>query len=136
MDWTEPALITLPKIADVRGNLSVIQSMTDVPFEIARCYWIYDIPSGLHRDGHAYYASSELIIALSGGFDVEVDTGSEVKTFHLDRPSNALYIPPMCWRAIKEVSTNSVAMILSSMLYDPDDYITDYHLFQQIHESR
>lgn len=136
MDWTKPALVKLPKIADARGNLSVIQSMTDVPFEIARCYWIYDIPSGLHRDGHAYYAATELIVALSGGFDVEVDDGREIKTFRLDRPDKALFIPPLCWRGIKEVTTNSVAMVLSSTLYDSDDYIVDYQLFRQIHENR
>lgn len=136
MDWTEPTLVRLNKITDVRGNLSVVQSMADVPFEIARCYWIYDIPSGLHRDGHAYYASMELIVALSGGFDVDVDNGREIKSFRLDRPDKALYIPPMCWREIKEVTTNSVAMVLSSTLYDPDDYIVDYQLFRQINESR
>lgn len=136
MDLTEPRLLRLKKIADVRGNLSVLQSMDDAPFEIARAYWIYDIPSGLHRDGHAYYAASEVLVALSGSFDVEVDDGTKVSVFHLDRPSEALYIPPMCWRGIKGVATNSVALVVSSMLYDPDDYITDYELFRQINETR
>lgn len=136
MELTKPQIIKLPKIADPRGNLSVIQSLDNLPFNIARCYWIYDVPSGMDRDGHAFYSSSELIVALSGSFTVEADDGQEVTSFHLNRPDMGLYLPPMVWRNLKEFSTNAVAMLLSSELYDPADYINDYNQFRQINETR
>lgn len=136
MELKKPQIIKLPKITDPRGNLSVIQSLDNLPFDIARCYWIYDVPSGMGRDGHAFYASSELIVALSGSFSVEVDDGGEVATYHLNRPDMGLYLPPMVWRSLKEFSTNAVAMLLSSELYDPADYINDYNQFRQINETR
>lgn len=133
---SKPHIVSLPKITDPRGNLSVIQSMQHIPFEIARCYWVYDVPSGMDRDGHAFYASSELIVALSGAISVEVDDGHEVTTYHLNSPDMGLYLPPMVWRSLKWFSTNAVAMLLSSELYDPDDYINDYNQFRQINETR
>lgn len=136
MELKKPQIIKLPKITDPRGNLSVIQSLDNLPFDIARCYWIYDVPSGMGRDGHAFYASSELIVALSGSFSVEVDDGQNIATYHLNRPDMGLYLPPMVWRSLKEFSTNSVAMLLSSELYDPADYINDYNQFRQINETR
>lgn len=136
MELTEPQIIKLPRIADPRGNLSVIQSFDNLPFSIARCYWVYDVPSGMDRDGHAFFTASELIVSLSGSFNVEVDNGRENKTFHLNRPDMGLYLPPMVWREVKEFSTNAVAMFLSSSLYDPDDYINDYSQFRQINETR
>lgn len=136
MELTKPQIIRLPKITDPRGNLSVIQSLDNLPFSIARCYWVYDVPSGMDRDGHAFYTSSELIVSLSGSFSVETDDGHENQTFLLNRPDVGLYLPPMVWRNLKDFSTNAVAMLLSSELYDPADYINDYNLFRQINEAR
>lgn len=136
MELTKPQIIKLPKITDPRGNLSVIQSLANLPFNIARCYWVYDVPSGMDRDGHAFYTSSELIVSLSGSFSVEIDDGHENKTFHLNRPDMGLYIPPMVWREVKEFSTNAIAMFLSSELYDPADYINDYNQYRLINEAR
>ncbi len=132
MDLTKPHIIDLPKIKDPRGNLSFIQAPEQFPFDMERCYWIYDVPSGLERDGHAYHAASELIVALSGSFEVKVDNGVEVETFRLDRPNCGLIVPPRHWRSINNFATNSVAMILSSTLYAPDDYITEYESFKTI----
>lgn len=132
MQSTEPKLIELPKITDLRGNLSFIQSPQLVPFEIARCYWVYDVPSGLSRDGHAYYTAWELIVALNGAFDVTVDNRHKLTTYHLQRPNQGLLVPPMHWRTIENFTTNGVALVLSSTLYDDDDYILDYSNFKEI----
>lgn len=128
-----PTVINLPKICDPRGNLSFIQNDDHIPFDIARCYWIYDVPGGRSRDGHAFYTQHELIIALSGSFDVVV-TASDGTTLrhHLCRSYYGLYLPPMTWREIDNFSTNSVAMVLCSTLYDPDDYIRDFKLYTSI----
>ena len=116
-------LITLPKVNDPRGNLTFIESGQNVPFKVMRDYWIYDVPSGMWRDGHAFKEQEEFIVALSGSFDVVVSDGEKEETFHLCRPQIGLYIPNMTWRHINNFSTNSVALVLSSTLYDPDDYI-------------
>ena len=123
-------LIDLPKIKDPRGNLTVIESGVHVPFEVLRNYWIYDVPSGMWRDGHAFRDQQELLVALSGSFDVIVNDGEVEQTYHLSRPQIGLYIPRMTWRCIKEFSTNSVALVLSSTLYDEDDYIVDFEQFK------
>lgn len=132
MQSAEPQIIQLPKITDLRGNLTFLQSPDSVPFDIARCYWVYDVPSGLSRDGHAYYTSQELIVALNGAFDVEVDNGHKVTTYRLQRPDRGLLVPPRHWRTIENFTTNGVALVLASTLYDADDYILDYNTFKEI----
>jgi oxalate decarboxylase/phosphoglucose isomerase-like protein (cupin superfamily) len=127
-----PRLIELPKIKDPRGNLTVIESGMNVPFEVKRNYWIYDVPSGMWRDGHAFKTQEELIVSLSGSFDVVVNDGTGEKTFHLARPQIGLYVPPMTWRHLDNFSTNSVALVLSSTHYDADDYIEDFELFKSL----
>ena len=127
-----PRLIELPKIKDPRGNLTVIESGMNVPFEVKRNYWIYDVPSGMWRDGHAFKTQEEFIVSLSGSFDVVVNDGTGEKTFHLARPQIGLYVPPMTWRHLDNFSTNSVALVLSSTHYDADDYIEDFELFKSL----
>ena len=125
-------LIELPKVNDPRGNLTVIESGTSVPFKVMRDYWIYDVPSGMWRDGHAFKEQQEFIVALSGSFDVVVNDGHGEQTFHLNRPKIGLYVPRMTWRRIDNFSTNSVALVLSSTRYDPDDYIEDLADFMRL----
>lgn len=125
-------LIELPKVNDPRGNLTVIESGTSVPFKVMRDYWIYDVPSGMWRDGHAFKEQQEFIVALSGSFDVVVNDGHGEQTFHLNRPQIGLYVPRMTWRRIDNFSTNSVALVLSSTRYDPDDYIEDLADFMRL----
>ena len=125
----EVHLIELPKINDPRGNLTFIESGMHVPFEVKRNYWIYDVPSGMWRDGHAFKEQHEMIIALSGSFDVFVNDGQREERFHLSRPQIGLYIPNLTWRYINNFSTNSVALVLSSTYYDQDDYIENYEDF-------
>lgn len=127
--YNKPQLIELPKINDPRGNLTFIESGVHVPFEVQRNYWIYDVPSGMWRDGHAFRQQREFLVALSGSFDVVVNTGDGEQTFHLCRPQIGLYVPNMTWRYINNFSTNSVALILTNTLYDEQEYITDYEEF-------
>lgn len=124
-----PRLIELPKIKDPRGNLTFIESGIHVPFMVQRNYWIYDVPSGMWRDGHAFRHQEELLVALSGSFDVVVNTGEAEQTFHLARPQIGLYVPNMTWRHINNFSTNSVALVLTSTQYDEQDYIVDFEQF-------
>lgn len=123
-------IIELPKFLDARGNLSFIEQENHIPFKIQRTYWIYDVPGGEKRGGHAYMENEELIVALSGSFDVVVDDGKEKKTFSLNRSYYGLYIPKGTWREIQNFSTNSLALILSSTKYDENDYIRDYDEFK------
>jgi dTDP-4-dehydrorhamnose 3,5-epimerase-like enzyme len=125
-------LIELLKINDPRGNLTAIESGENIPFEVQRNYWIYDVPSGMWRDGHAFKTQQEFIVALSGSFDVVVNEGEREQTFHLSRPQIGLYIPKMTWRLINNFSTNSVALVLSSTYYDPNDYIEDFESFKNL----
>ena len=125
-------LIELPKINDPRGNLTFIESGMHVPFEVKRNYWIYDVPSGMWRDGHAFKEQEEFIVSLSGSFDVVVNDGKQEQTFHLARPQIGLYVPNMVWRHIDNFSTNSVALVLSSTSYDPKDYIEDFEVFKEL----
>lgn len=125
----QPKIIQLSKIADPRGNLSVIEELKDIPFKIERTYWIYDVPGGETRGGHAYKENQEFIVALSGSFDVVLDDGKEKKTFSLNRSYNGLYVPKGLWRVMENFSTNSLALVLSSTKYDADDYIRDYQEF-------
>lgn len=124
-----PYLIDLPKILDRRGNLSVIEELKNIPFKIARTYWIYDVPGGEARGGHAYHKNEELIIALSGSFDVILDDGAERKTFSLNRSYYGLYVPKGLWREMNNFSTNSLALILASTPYCHEDYIYNYDDF-------
>jgi hypothetical protein len=124
-----PQPIELPKVCDPRGNLSFIESEKHVPFIIKRCYWIYDVPGGMHRDGHAFINQDEFIVALSGSFDIVLHDGKKQTRIHMSRSYYGLYVPHMTWRAIDNFSTNSVAMVLSSTEYDPNDYIEDFNEF-------
>lgn len=125
----EPKIINLPKIIDIRGNLSFVEEMNHIPFMIERTYWIYDVPGGEKRGGHAYRDNQEFIIALSGSFDVVLDNGTEMKIFSLNRSYNGLYVPKGIWRQMENFSTNSLALILASTRFDVNDYIYDYDVF-------
>ena len=122
-------IIELPKFTDPRGNLSFVEQLNHIPFEIKRTYWIYDVPGGEKRGGHAYKDNQEFIVALSGSFDVVLDDGKEKRTFSLNRSYNGLYVPKGMWREMENFSTNSLALVLSSTKYDKDDYIRDYDVF-------
>ena len=130
MEINKAKIINLPKILDARGNLSVIEEKKQVPFEIQRTYWIYDVPGGEVRGGHAYRENEEFIVALSGSFDVVLDDGRESKTFSLNRSYYGLYIPNGIWRQMKNFSTNSVAMVLASTKFNLSDYIYNYRLIK------
>lgn len=127
----ESHLINLPKFLDKRGNLSFVEEYNQIPFKIARCYWIYDVPGGEARGGHAYRENEEFIVALSGSFDVILDDGKEKKTFSLNRSYNGLYVPKGLWREMINFSTNSLALVLASTTYNTNDYIFDYLDFKQ-----
>jgi dTDP-4-dehydrorhamnose 3,5-epimerase-like enzyme len=126
---TKAIIIDLPKIEDPRGNLSIIEEEINIPFKIERTYWIYDVPGGQVRGGHAFKVQQELIVALSGSFDVVVDDGKEKQTFSLNRSYYGLYIPPGFWRQMQNFSTNSLALVLSSTPFSEADYIRDYQDF-------
>lgn len=119
--------VKLPKFCDPRGNLSFAEQNNHIPFEIKRTYWIYDVPGGENRGGHAYKMTDEFIIAISGSFDVTVDDGKEKRTFTLNRSYYGLYIPKGLWRTMENFSTNSLALEFASTHYDRSDYIEDYN---------
>ena len=123
-------ILGLPKIEDPRGNLSIIEQIKQIPFEIKRVYWIYDVPGGKDRGAHAYKENEEFIVALSGSFDVELDDGRNKQIFSLNRSYFGVYVPKGMWRTMKNFSTNSLALVLSSTKYDKDDYIMDYEEFK------
>jgi hypothetical protein len=125
-------IINLPKIEDQRGNLSFYESLNHIPFEIKRTYWIYDVPGGQKRGGHAFKAQHEFIIALSGSFDVKLNDGKTEINYSLNRSYYGLYVPNMIWREMLNFSTNSLALIVSSTSYSDADYIRDYNLFQKL----
>lgn len=127
-----PQIIDLPKFLDKRGNLSFIEEFKHIPFKIARTYWIYDVPGGEHRGGHAYRENEEFIVALSGSFDVILDDGVDKKTYSLNRSYYGLYVPKGIWREMNNFSTNSLAVILASAPYNQDDYIRDYKEFKKL----
>ena len=132
---SEVKIIELPKFLDARGNLSFAQNNTHIPFEIKRTYWLYDVPGGESRGGHAYRETEEFVIALSGSLDVIVDDGKEKKTFHLNRSYYGLYIPKGMWREMDNFSTNSLALEFASTSYNPEDYIRDYNEFLKLKED-
>lgn len=131
----QPKIIKLSKIADPRGNLSVIEELKDIPFKIERTYWIYDVPGGETRGGHAYKENQEFIVALSGSFDVILDNGKEKQMFSLNRSYNGLYVPKGYWREMANFSTNSLALVLSSTKYDANDYVRDYDEFLKMNND-
>jgi len=122
-------IIDLPKFEDLRGNLSFIEQENHVPFKIARTYWIYDVPGGQIRGGHAFKKQEELIVALSGSFDVIIDDGKTKKNFSLNRSYYGLFVPNGLWRQMQNFSTNSLALVLSSTHYNPEDYIYNHNDF-------
>lgn len=122
-------IIQLPKIQDPRGNLTFIEGGNHIPFDILRVYYLYDVPGGSERGGHAHKALHQLIIAMSGSFDVVLDDGTKKKRIHLCRSYYGLYIPPMIWREIDNFSTSSVCMVLASNKYEESDYYRDYKEF-------
>ncbi|MEI9912645.1 MAG: FdtA/QdtA family cupin domain-containing protein [Bacteroidota bacterium] len=132
MHSDQPRMIDLPKIPDDRGNLSFFQNNSHVPFGIKRVYWIYDVPGGEMRGGHAYKTLKEMIIALSGSFDVVLFDGREEKRFTLNRSYVGLYVPGMIWRHLENFSTNSVALIAADQLYDEAEYLRDPELFNSL----
>jgi hypothetical protein len=119
-------LVELPKILDPRGNLTFIEGNQHIPFDISRVYYLYDVPGGAERGGHAHKALSQLIIAMSGSFDVVLDDGEKKKRVHLNRSYQGLYVCPMIWRELDNFSSGSVCMVLASNLYDESDYYRDY----------
>jgi oxalate decarboxylase/phosphoglucose isomerase-like protein (cupin superfamily) len=127
----EPRLIYLPKIPDDRGNLTYVEEIKHIPFIINRVYWIYDVPGGEFRGSHAFRRNEELIAALSGSFDVVLHDGKREYRFSLNRSYDGVYIPNMVWRRMENFSTNSLAIVLSSTNFDPDDYIRDFDQFMK-----
>lgn len=128
----EIKLIQLPKIEDARGNLTFIEGNNHVPFEIKRSYWIYDVPGGASRGGHAFKEQEEFIVALSGSFDVILDDGVTKQTFHLNRSYYGLYVPKKVWRSMENFSTNSLALVLASTPFDENDYVREYETYQNM----
>lgn len=128
-------MVVLPKISDPRGNLSFVEQENHIPFEIKRTYWIYDVPGGESRGGHAYKETDEFIIAISGNFDVVVDDGKDRKVFTLNRSYFGLYIPRGLWRTIEKFSTNSLALEFASTSYDRSDYVEDYVEYKKMRQD-
>jgi hypothetical protein len=132
MPISDCCLVSLPKISDPRGNLTFIESGSDgghIPFDINRVYYLYDVPGGAERGGHAHKGLSQLIIAMSGSFDVLLDDGCEKKRFHLNRSYTGLYVCPMIWRELDNFSSGSVCLVLASNHYDEEDYYRNYEDF-------
>lgn len=125
----ECRIISLPRISDPRGNLTFIEGGRHLPFEIKRVYYLYDVPGGAERGGHAHKRLHQLVIAVSGSFDVHLDDGREKKTVHLNRSYNGLMICPMIWREITNFSSGAVCLVLASDYYDEADYYRDYPQF-------
>lgn len=128
-------MVELPTVADPRGKLTFIEGERHAPFPIRRAYWIYDVPGGEVRGGHAYRALEELIIAISGSFDVALDDGYTREVVQLNRSYNGLYVPPLTWRQLENFSTNGVCLILASLPYSEDDYIRDRDAFRALRRS-
>jgi len=123
-------VLDLPRIEDPRGNLTFIEGRAHVPFEIRRVYWVYDVPGGQIRGGHAHRGLEEFIVSISGSFDVLIDDGREKRKVSLNRSFYGLHVPPMIWRHLENFSTNSVCLVLASIPYDRDDYLYDYEEYR------
>jgi len=132
MSLSDCRIIDLPKIADIRGNLTFIESGRHIPFDIRRTYYLYDVPGGSSRAAHAHRELHQLMIAMAGSFDVTLDDGHEKKTFHLNRSYYGLYIPSMIWRDLDNFSSGSVCMVLASDFYEEAEYIRDYREFKDL----
>lgn len=132
MTLKKSKIIQLPKILDPRGNLSFFENNNQIPFEIKRVYWVYDVPGGQVRGGHAFKKSHEFIIALSGSFDVILNDGSRETKVNLNRSYYGIYVPNMIWRRLENFSTNSFALISSSIGFDKQDYIRDFKKFKEL----
>ena len=132
MGLSECRIIDLPKVADVRGNLTFIEENRHIPFEIRRVYYLYDVPGGEERAGHAHKRLQQFIIAASGSFDVILDDGFERRRFHLNRSYYGLYVSPTVWRELSNFSSGSVCLALASEFYDEEDYIRDYEMFRRL----
>lgn len=130
----DAAIIQFPKILDDRGNLTFVEANRHVPFRISRVYWIYDVPGGESRGSHAYRQLEEVIVALSGSFEVFLNDGMAQKTITLNRAYYGLYVPTMIWRRMQHFSTNAVALVLASLPYSAEDYIRDYDEFKRINQ--
>ncbi|TFC93282.1 MULTISPECIES: FdtA/QdtA family cupin domain-containing protein [Cryobacterium] len=126
MNVSNCKVIDLPKIQDPRGNLTFIEGNAHVPFDIRRVYYLYDVPGGAERGGHAHKGLSQLIVAMSGSFDVVLDDGTEKRRIHLNRSYQGLYVCPMIWRELDNFSSGSVCMVLASNVYEESDYFRDY----------
>ena len=129
-------IIDLPKIKDERGNLSFIEGENHIPFEIKRVYWIYDVPGGEQRGGHAFKEQSEFIVALSGSFDIEIDNGKDIETYRMNRSYYGLFVPKGLWRQMKNFSTNSLALVIASTVFNASDYIRDYKEFKLLVDEK
>ena len=128
-------LVELPRFLDERGNLSFAEQNNQIPFTIQRTYWIYDVPGGESRGGHAYKSNEEFIIALSGSLDVIIDDGEKKRTFSLNRSYYGLYVPAGLWRELENFSTNSLALEFGSTHYDRSDYVDDYDMFLKMKKN-
>lgn len=126
MQSSKGYIIDLPKIVDPRGNLTVAEGLKDVPFEVKRVYWTYDVPSGESRGGHAHRRCEEFIVAVSGSFDVTLDDGRERRTFHLNHPCQGLYVGTGIWRTLDDFSSGAVCLVLASEGFEEEDYIREY----------
>ena len=135
MTLQDVKIIELPKILDPRGNLSFIEEYDHIPFKLERTYWIYDVPGGQKRGGHAFKNQQELVVALSGSFDVVIHDGAAEKRFHLNRSYFGVYIPKGLWRYMDNFSTNSVVLVLCSTAYDALDYIRDFNEFTMLQKN-
>lgn len=135
MRLDECKIIELPKITDRRGNLTFIEGENHVPFNIKRVYYLYDVPGGETRGGHAHKELKQFIIAASGSFDVILDDGSNRKRFHLNRSYYGLYVPKMIWRELDNFSSGSVCVVIASEHFDEQDYLRDYNEFKKLAES-
>jgi len=136
MDVNNVEWLDIPKILDGRGNLSFIEERKELTFDIKRAYWIYDVPGGELRGGHAFKEQKEIIVALSGSFDVVLHNGIESSRFSLNRSYKGLYVPEMYWRYMENFSTNAVCLILASTFYSEEDYIYDFETFISLVQTK
>ncbi|MDE5551985.1 MAG: FdtA/QdtA family cupin domain-containing protein [Muribaculaceae bacterium] len=136
MNKERPHIITFPKVFDPRGSLSFTEGGRHIPFDIARVYWIYDVPAGESRGSHSHKENQEVIVATGGSFTIHLSDGRRSESFTLNRPYQGLYVPPGYWRTLDNFSSGSVCMVLTSHPYDEDDYIRDYNEFIKSCENR